>query len=238
MSGDKPSMSTTQKVTNMKKQKTKPSAAKAAAEVNIGEDSSDNRQPSSSELVQVSALATRLVQIETAKARLQEQITRLDDEYGRIQNADLPALMDAIGIKEFKLTSGELITVKPIIAGSLPSENAVLKEKDPDKRHELRERLEQGFVYLTKNGAGALIKNFVTAELGKDSSALAKKACAALKSLGIEPHTSRGVHPGALNSWIKERIANGTDVDHDLFKIYSGTRAEVKTKKPSKTAGE
>lgn len=213
----------------MKKAKSEPKAAKA--KINIAEDSSDNRQPSSSELVQVSALATRLVQIDVAKQRLTEQIERLNEEYNRIQSADLPALMDAIGIKEFKLTSGELITIKPIIQGSLPSESAVLKEKDPEKRVELRERLEQGFVYLTKAGAGALIKNFVTAELGKDSSSLAKKACAALKSLGIEPSVSRGVHPASLNSWIKERLAAGAEIDHDLFKIYSGNRAEVKTKK-------
>jgi len=212
---------------------TKPSKPK----VNIAEDSSEARQPSSSELVQVSALATRLVQIETAKARLLEQITRLDDEYGRIQNADLPALMDAIGIKEFKLTSGELVSIKPIIAASLPSEGAVLKEKDPNKRHELKERMEEGFVYLTQHGAGALIKNFVTAELGKDSSTLAKKACAALRSLGVEPQVSRGVHPGSLNSWVKERLAAGTEIDHDLFKIYTGTRAEVKTKTAKASAG-
>ena len=220
--------------------KAKPTAKapKAKSAINIAEDSSEARQPSSSELVQVSALATRLVQIETAKERLMEQVTRLDEEYNRIQSADLPALMDAIGIKEFKLNSGELITVKPIIQGSLPSESAVLKEKDPEKRHELRERLEQGFVYLTKHGAGALIKNFVTAELGKDSSALAKKACAALKSIGVEPTVSRGVHPASLNSWIKERLAAGSENDHDLFKIYSGTRAEVKTKKRDKDAGD
>ena len=215
-----------------KKPPTKPkSKTPAAPAVNFADDAAENRQPTSDELVQVSALAGRLVQINSAKERLLEQITKLDEEFDRIQSADLPSLMDSIGLKTFTLQSGEHIIVKPIIKGALPSESAILKEQDPVKRAELRERFELGLKFLEQHGAGALVKNVLSAELGKDSSDLAQEAAAALKSLGIEPTLARGVNPNSLNAWIKERIANGDDVDYDLFKIYSGNRAEVKTSK-------
>ncbi len=201
------------------------------APIDFPEDSAEARQPTSDQLVQVSALAKRLTQIEVAKAKLLDQIAKLDEEYDRIQSADLPGLMDAIGLKNFTLDSGETVVVKPIIKGSLPTETAILKESDPIRRAELRERFETGMVYLKDHGATALIKNHVTAELGKDSSELATAAVEALKDLGIEPMVTRGVNPNSLNAWIKERISSGSDIDHDLFKIYSGTRAEVKTTK-------
>ena len=207
-------------------------AAKKPSSVNMEEDSTENRVHSSAELSQVSDLASRLIQIQKAKEVLGERIAALSEEEDRIQGADLPGLMDEIGLKEFKLKSGDQVVVKPVIKGSIPAESAILREKDIDKRSEMRERFETALIYLEKNGAGAMIKNMLVAELGKDSTKLTKAAVAALKKLKIHAELSRGVHPGSLNSWIKERIENGTPPDFDLFKIYSGTRAEVKKAKP------
>jgi hypothetical protein len=137
-------------------------------------------------------------------------------------------------LKTFTLSTGETVIVKPIIKGALPSESSILKELDPDRRAELRERLETGLIYLSKSGAGSLIKNLVSAELGKDSSDLAKAAVEALRDLGIDPSVTRGVNPMSLNAWIKERISSGADIDHDIFKIYSGSKAEVKQPKSKK----
>jgi len=201
------------------------------ATVDFAEDSAENNQPSSGELAQVSALANRLIHIDSAKAKLLEQIEKLDEEYDRIQFADLPGLMEAIGLKNFTLSSGETVVVKPIIKGGLPSESAIAREKDPIKRDELRMRFEAGMAYLESHGAAALIKNFVSAEFGKDSSALANAAADALKSLGVDPTLSRGVNPQSLNAWLKERITEGADVDADIFKLYSGTKAEVKSER-------
>ena len=99
--------------------------------VDFAEDSAENQQPSSGELVQVSALANRLIQIDGAKFNLYEQISKLDEEYDRIQSADLPGLMDQIGLKTFTLSTGETVIVKPIIKGGLPSESSIQKETDP-----------------------------------------------------------------------------------------------------------
>lgn len=202
--------------------------------VDFAEDSAENQQPSSGELVQVSALASRLIQIDAAKTSLYEQISKLDEEYDRIQSADLPGLMDQIGLKTFTLSTGETVVVKPIIKGGLPTESTIQKETDPERRAELRERFEQGLIFLSKAGAGALIKNLVSAELGKDSNELASAAVEALRDLGIDPSVTRGVNPMSLNAWIKERIASGADIDHDIFKIYSGSKAEVKQPKSKK----
>jgi hypothetical protein len=38
---------------------------------------------------------------------------------------------------------------------------------------------------------------------------------------------SVSVHDGALNSFIREQLADGKDVPHDLFKLFTGRRAKI-----------
>lgn len=204
------------------------------AKIDLEEDASENRTLSSAELSQVSELAGRMVQIDKEKGKLEEQLKKLGEEQERIQGATLPALMEEIGLKSFKLRSGEEIIIKPIISGSLPTETAIEKEKDIDVRIELKDRRAKGLAYLVKNGGGALIKNIVFAELGKDSAKLAKEAVGLLNKLGLDGKTEKAVHGASLNSWIREKIESGNPPDFEIFKIYSGNRAEVKTNKPSK----
>jgi hypothetical protein len=37
-----------------------------------------------------------------------------------------------------------------------------------------------------------------------------------------------GVHPGSLNSMLRERLSDGKDVPSDLFKLYVGRKAKLK----------
>lgn len=202
--------------------------------VDISEDINENRSHSSAELSQVSALAARMIQIDLAKSKLAERVKELDTEQDRIANQDLPALMEEVGLKEFKLRTGEKIEIKPIISASIPSESAIAKEKDVEKHAEMKERLEKALSYIVKEGGGAMIKNILMVEFGKDSVKETRAAVSALKKLKLTPVVTKGIHPQTLTSWVKEKIANGHPPDFDTFGVYSGTRAVVNTKTKNK----
>lgn len=212
----------------------KKKADKTSPSLDISEDVDENRQHSSAELSQVSEMCTRMLQIQKARQTLEARIEELDKENERIQGADLPALMDELGLKEFTLKSGEKVIIKPIIKASLPSEGAILKEKDIDKREELRTIFETGVNYLIKNKAGALVKHYLGAELGKDAKKLAQEGVKVLKAMGIEASVEMGVNANSLSAWVKERIQAGNPPPFEIFRVYSGSRAEVKNEKPAR----
>lgn len=213
----------------------KPAAKAPEQEIDITEDINTSSTISSAELSQITEKAERLIQIEKAMDLLAERAKELSSEYKLIQNVTLPALMEELGLAEFKLNSGDSVSIKPIIAASIPTQKAVDTEKDPDKHIELKLKFETAMAYLEKNGGASLIKTNVTAALPAGSVKLARAAVKALKALKIETEVRKGVHPGALNSWCKEKIENGTELDFDVLGIYSGKQAQVKKKKGGAT---
>jgi hypothetical protein len=209
--------------------------AKQPPQSKIDFESDSSKPLSDAELSQVANLAQQLRDVDYTIARLTEELENAQEIRDRVASADLPALMDQVGMKEFTLKDGAKITVKPIVKAALPAESAIAKCKEPEKRSEMRDRFERGLKYLQKNGAGALVKNIVKAELGKDSIKLARQACAALRALGIKSELARGVHPHSLTAWVKERLEAGKPVDHDLFAVYSGNIATITP--PKQTTG-
>ena len=87
------------------------------------------------------------------------------------------------------------------------------------------------FEWLRDNKAGDLIKSNVEVQFGRnedeDCNAFAKE----LSDRNIYYKRSVGVHPASLNSYIKERMSEGKEVPHDLFKIYTGRRAKIRREK-------
>lgn len=188
----------------------------------------------SNQLQKVVNMANAMIAKETTILNLQDQIATLQKEYDELAMEQLPDFMTNIGMKEFSLSNGNKVVIKPIIRGSIPSESAIDKERDPDARATKRDRFERALAYLEKAKAGAMIKNVVQAELGKDSKALAKKVLMTLRKLNVEANLWRGVHPQTLNSWIRERIEAGSPVDMDLFQVFCGKRAEIVQPKAAK----
>lgn len=184
------------------------------------------------DLERVAELAMEIISIEEAMGALQVQMQLQSDRLNLIQLEILPSLMDSIGLSDFRLKSGERVLVKPLIRASLPSQGAIEKERDADKKAEALDRYERGLTYLKAHGAAALIKQTLEAVLGKGEEPLAKKAVKALKDLGVQAAITRGVHPATLTSWVKERLAGGKEVDMDLFRVFNGHKAEIEGNKP------
>jgi hypothetical protein len=180
------------------------------------------------DLKEVAIVATKLQAQQNKLEELEEQVDNARAAIYMIQTEELPAIMEQFNLSEFKLKDGSKITVRPFVKASLPSEGAILKCKDPDKQGEMRTRLSNAFIYLRKQGAGAMIKTFLKADFGKDSEPLARKAILALRKLGVRAEVAKNVHPQTLTAWVKERIEAGKKIDMDLFAVASGNMAILK----------
>lgn len=179
----------------------------------------------------VSNLQNKLLLLEAA----QERVTDLQADITRLRTEEIPAVMDEFNLSEVKLKDGSKVHVRPLILANIPSEGAIMKCRDGQLAHAMRDRLNKCLSYLRKNGAAALIKTLLKANFGKDSEAEAKAAIAALKKLGVPAEVIKTVHPQSLNAWVRERIENGKPIDMELFKVFNGQMAEITTPNTERT---
>lgn len=186
-------------------------------------------------LEQVMKLARQIKDYEQDIEQMQQRLTEKQAVLLTLQQVTLPELMASLQVSEFKLDTGEKVYLKEFMTASLPSESQIEGEKDDDKRLALVQRRKDGLAFLNKEGAGAIIKTYLSAELGKDAKKLAEEAEKALAKLGIGARTSVSVHAATLKAWCNERIKAGKKVDEKAFGIFSGKKAVLEMPKEKKT---
>lgn len=199
--------------------------------INLEQDIEEFASTNKSELSQVANIAKDILYLQKEIADLELVLHERGEELARLTTQTLPDLMGSFGLSEFTLASGEEITIKPFINASIPSESAIEKAKSPEEKQALRDRMERAFAFLNANNGGAIIKSNLKAELGKGADKMAKAALAFLEGLGVPASITRGVHPGTLNAWIRERMGKGLPVDMETLRVHTGKIAEIKRPK-------
>lgn len=152
--------------------------------------------------------------LEAQKDKVQELKDRLDDEkkeLTRLQNEDLPTLMQELRLTELTLDSGRKVKVKEEVS------TAITEERRPAAMRWLRD-----------NGYGGLIKSKVIASYGKEEVEQARELVQELANSGRTAEFKEDVHPSTLKSFVKERLQQGEDVPFDLFSIHPYYVADVK----------
>jgi hypothetical protein len=199
--------------------------------INIEADAEELKRKGKSELRQVADLANKVLLAEEKIADLEDALDQWKKTLLKLTTEQLPELMQSFGLSEFSLATGEQVKVRDFINGSIPSESALEKAKNPEEKAALRDRMERCFAFLNANNGGAIIKSNLRAELGKGAEKLGVAALAFLHGLGVEANITRGVHPQTLNAWIRERLAKGLAVDMETFRVHVGRIAEIKKHK-------
>ena len=154
----------------------------------------------------------------------EEYLKEYKAQYVELEQKELPELMDEANMTSFETKIG-LFKLKPFLKASLPSQGAIDKAKGEEKE-KLKSRLERGLKWLRENEAADIIKQMVHADVGKDDD-IAKQVMEALEDLGVPIKRDQTVHAGTLASLIKEKIENKTEVDFDLFGVFSGRQVKV-----------
>ncbi len=178
------------------------------------------------DLAQVSHFAQKMQELDSDIKNLEIKLKSKKQELERIASADLPDLLDALQLTSITLPGGNKVFVKTIIKASLPTAKAIARAS-AEQKDELSDRLKAGLIWLRDNGADAMIKNIVSAELGKSSDKVAKELIKAAKELGIIATREESVHPQTLSSYVREKLEAGIDVPFDTFAVYSGRKATI-----------
>ena len=94
--------------------------------------------PASNELGAVTGMAQKMYDLENEITSLEEQLKSKKQDLRMLAEQDLPDLMQELNLKEFTLKNGAKIEVKEVISGSVPSQGAIDRAKEEDKRVELQ----------------------------------------------------------------------------------------------------
>ena len=178
------------------------------------------------DLAQVSEMAQNLQILENDISILEKELKEKKKERDRIESADLPDLMDSLQLTGVQLPDGSKVSIKSVIKASLPTPVAIDRARGDD-REILQQRLEAGLTWLREREADSMIKNIVSADLGKNNDLLAEKIISAIEHFGLKANRSETVHPQTLSAYVRELLESGEDVPFETLSVYSGRKAAI-----------
>ena len=163
------------------------------------------------ELSIVSTLANKQLKLATEVAELEANLKAKKEELRLTSEQELPDAMQAAGLTQITLSTGEKISVNEFY-------NAHISKANQEKAYE----------WLVSNGHEGLIKNEVLMKFGRDESEVVEQTVSALQSRGLSPEVRQSVHPSTLKAFVKEQFTSGNDIPTEPFGIYIGTKATIK----------
>ena len=163
------------------------------------------------ELNIVSTLANKQLKLAMEVAELEASFKAKKEELRLTSEQELPDAMQAAGLTQITLSSGEKISINEFY-------NAHISKANQEKAYE----------WLVTNGHEGLIKNEVLLKFGREESVVVEETVSALQSRGLSPEVRQSVHPSTLKAFVKEQFISGNDIPTEPFSIYIGTKATIK----------
>lgn len=167
-----------------------------------------------SDLQRAVQLAELLLELRNKVEDLEKQLDAAKKDMRRVEQEDLPDLMQELGLETFKLKSGESVEVKPEVDCSITEDRRA-------KAHE----------WLSANGFGGLIKTEVVVTFGKGEHDEAEGFAKEVAEKGKQPALVERVHPSTLKSFVKEQMAAGRPVPFDLFGVHPFNKVKITSPK-------
>lgn len=145
-------------------------------------------------------------EVDELEARLKQAKAAL----ARTQTEDLPAMMDEIGLQEFRLQSGYRISIKDDVKCGITAATR-------DRAHK----------WLLEHGFGGLIKTSVELLFGRGEVEAAHELARRLHNEHPDLDVKEVVHPSTLKAFINEQLAEGKNVPADLFNLHPYRKAVI-----------
>jgi len=145
----------------------------------------------------------RLITKQNEIAAMEAKLKDLKAEERKINQADIPTMMTALGFETITLLDGRKLAVKDSIQINIP---AAMKP--------------QAFVWMDENNHGALIKTGISLKFARGEQDEAHNAMDALAKMGMSPTKTDSVHPGTLKAWAREELEQGHSLPATLFKVH------------------
>lgn len=155
------------------------------------------------EMGQLGAAANRLIAKQNEIADAEHQLKLLKAEERKINQEEIPSLMENLGFEKITLKDGRTLSVKEAVQCAIPA------AKKP-----------AAYKWMDEHGHGDLIKIALTAKFARGERDVADEAFDALLDIGASPNQTESVHAGTLKAWAREELAQGRALPAELFKIH------------------
>lgn len=167
-----------------------------------------------SDLQRAVQLAELLIELRNKVEDLETQLTAAKADVRRVEQEDLPDLMQELGLETFKLKTGQVIEVKPEVDCSITEEKRAAAHS-----------------WLVDRGFGGLIKTEVVVTFGRGEHDAAEDFANECAERGKQPNLVERVHPSTLKSFVKEQMAAGRPLPFDLFGVHPYNKVKISSAK-------
>jgi hypothetical protein len=179
---------------------------------NLFENDADALKVSDESVTGIAALAKKAKMLEKEIEDLGVSLKEKEEQYRNLTEITIPEAMAETGMKKFVMADGSLIDVKPFYGASIS-----------------KARQAEAFQWLRDHGFDDIIKNTVSVRFGRKEDELAARMIQLLRQQGFMPEQTEKVEPQTVKAWVKERIEKGQPVDSELFGVFIGQKATIKS---------
>lgn len=180
---------------------------------NLFEEDASALKVSDDQVTGIAGLARRAKLLEKELSDLEKTVSEKSEQYRKLTEQTIPEAMAEAGMRKFVMEDGSTIDVKPFYSASIP-----------------KARQEEAFQWLRDRGFDDLIKNTVSVRFGRNEDELCARLLNLLGQQGYPAEQAQKVEPQTLKAWVKERVEKGDQVDTELFGVFIGQKATIKTK--------
>ena len=180
---------------------------------NIFEEDADALQVSNDHLKEIAKLAVRAKELDKDVEDLEAVLKERKGQLRKLVEETIPEALATVGMTSFKMEDGSSITVKPFYSASIPSE----------RQHE-------AFAWLRERGFDDIIKNTVSVRFGRGEDNSCTQVISLITSAGYAPEQAEKIEPMTLKAWVKEQVEKGSEFPSELFGVYIGQKAVIKSK--------
>ena len=170
-----------------------------------------SNEVSDGELSIVSNLANKQLKLATELKQLEVDLKAKKEELRLTSEQELPDAMQAAGLTQIVLSTGEKISINEVYNAHISKANQ-----------------EIAYQWLIKNGHAGLIKNEVLLKFDRGEDEKVAQTVSALQARGLSPNVRQSVHHSSLKAFVKEQFTAGNDIPTEPFGIYIGTKAIIK----------
>jgi len=160
----------------------------------------------------LTALARRAKVLEHEMDELEAALKERKESYRRVTEESLPEAMAELGMKSFVMDDGSKVDVKPFYSATISAE-----------------RRAEAYEWLRSRNFDDIIKNTVSVRFGRGEDELCARLLDLLRQQGYPADQAEKIEPMTLKAWVKEQIERGAELPTELFGVYIGQKATIKT---------
>ena len=176
------------------------------------EKEADALRVNDEQITGIAALARRAKSLEKEIEDQETELKGLKDKYRKLTEETLPEALAEMGMSSFRMEDGSSVNIKPFYSASISEA-----------------RRAEAFQWLRDHGFDDIIKNTVSVRFGRKEDELCSRLLQLLGEQGFAAEQTEKVEPQTLKAWVKEMLVGGKEVPTELFGVYVGNKASIKS---------